>query len=31
MASAVKDFEIEPMLKSVVVVTGACVSRSRNP
>ena len=29
--SAVNDFEIEPMLKSVTVVTGACAARSRKP
>jgi hypothetical protein len=29
--TAVNDFEIEPMLKSVAVVTGACAARSRKP
>jgi len=27
----VNDFEIEPMLKSVAMVTGACAARSRRP
>jgi hypothetical protein len=31
MPSAVNDFEIEPMLKSVAVVTGALASKSRSP
>src|SRR5215472_11281191 len=31
MPSAVNDFEIDPILKSVAVVTGSCAARSRKP